>query len=138
MRRIPQINATINEANDKTRRAEAALGNAAADAKDAKAKAEEAEKIANDVQKVHETIKSWGVCFFIRKCLFMLTYGLIFVQGSAKTKADAEKAFEDTMKLDKDVDKMMDQLTAAEKELEKKKAEADTDMRMASMVGYID
>lgn len=42
------------------------------------------------------------------------------------------------MKLDEDVDKMMDQLTAAEKELEKKKAEADADMMMASMVGYID
>lgn len=57
-------------------------------------------------------------------------------QGSAKTKADAEKAFEDTMKLDGEVNGMMDQLTAAEKELEKKKAEADTDMMMASMVGH--
>uniref|UniRef100_A0A673JGZ4 Laminin subunit gamma-1 n=1 Tax=Sinocyclocheilus rhinocerous TaxID=307959 RepID=A0A673JGZ4_9TELE len=104
MRRIPEINATINEANEKTRRAEAALGNAAADAKEAKTKAEEAEKIANDVQK-----------------------------GSAKTKADAEKAFEDTMKLDGEVNNMMDQLTAAEKELEKKKAEADADMMMAAM-----
>uniref|UniRef100_A0A672Q4G9 Laminin subunit gamma-1 n=1 Tax=Sinocyclocheilus grahami TaxID=75366 RepID=A0A672Q4G9_SINGR len=104
MRRIPEINATINEANEKTRRAEVALGNAAADAKEAKTKAEEAEKIANDVQK-----------------------------GSAKTKADAEKAFEDTMKLDGEVNNMMDQLTAAEKELEKKKAEADADMMMAAM-----
>ncbi|KTF71929.1 hypothetical protein cypCar_00046011 [Cyprinus carpio] len=104
MRRIPEINATINEANEKTRRAEAALGNAAADAKEAKEKAEEAEKIANDVQK-----------------------------GSAKTKADAEKAVEDTMKLDGEVNNMMDQLTAAEKELEKKKAEADADMMMAAM-----
>lgn len=52
MRRIPEINATINEANEKTQRAEKALGNAASDAKEAKAKAEEAEKIANDVQKV--------------------------------------------------------------------------------------
>lgn len=75
MRRIPEINATINEANEKTRRAEAALGNAAADAKEAKAKAEEAEKIANDVQKVHvefqmkniTTIKSWDVCIFIKQ-----------------------------------------------------------------------
>ncbi|XP_067309567.1 laminin subunit gamma-1 [Pseudorasbora parva] len=104
MRRIPEINATINEANDKTRRAEAALGNAAADAKDAKDKAEQAEKIANDVQK-----------------------------GSAKTKAEAEKAFEDTMALDGEVNSMMDQLTAAENELQKKKAEADADMMMASM-----
>ncbi|XP_026061619.1 laminin subunit gamma-1 [Carassius auratus] len=104
MRRIPEINATINEANEKTRRAEAALGNAAADAKQAKEKAEEAEKIANDVQK-----------------------------GSAKTKVDAEKAFEDTMKLDGEVNNMMVQLTAAEKELEKKKAEADADMMMAAM-----
>ncbi|TRZ04223.1 hypothetical protein DNTS_029916, partial [Danionella cerebrum] len=104
MKRIPEINATINEANEKTRQAEAALGNAAADAKNAKAKAEEAEKIANDVQK-----------------------------GSALTKADAEKAFNDTMKLDDDVNTMMDELTAAEKELEKKKAEADADMMMASM-----
>lgn len=69
MRRIPQINATINEANDKTRRAEAALGNAAADAKDAKAKAEEAEKIANDVQKVNETIKLVYVSLSESACL---------------------------------------------------------------------
>uniref|UniRef100_A0A672NPD1 Laminin subunit gamma-1 n=1 Tax=Sinocyclocheilus grahami TaxID=75366 RepID=A0A672NPD1_SINGR len=107
MRRIPEINATINEANEKTRWAEEALGNAAADAKEAKEKAEEADKIANDVQK-----------------------------GSAKTKVDAEKAFEDTMKLDGEVNNMMNQLTAAEKELEKKKAEADADMMMAAMVGY--
>uniref|UniRef100_A0A672NHM3 Laminin subunit gamma-1 n=1 Tax=Sinocyclocheilus grahami TaxID=75366 RepID=A0A672NHM3_SINGR len=104
MRRIPEINATINEANEKTRWAEEALGNAAADAKEAKEKAEEADKIANDVQK-----------------------------GSAKTKVDAEKAFEDTMKLDGEVNNMMNQLTAAEKELEKKKAEADADMMMAAM-----
>ncbi|KAA0719380.1 Laminin subunit gamma-1 [Triplophysa tibetana] len=104
MRRIPEINATINEANEKTQRAEAALGNAANDAKEAKAKAEEAEKIANDVQK-----------------------------GSAKTKEDAEKAFEDTMKLDGEVNGMMDQLAAAEKELEEKKKEADNDMMMANM-----
>ncbi len=40
------------------------------------------------------------------------------------------------MKLDGEVNNMMDQLTAAEKELEKKKAEADADMMMAAMVGY--
>lgn len=57
-------------------------------------------------------------------------------QGSAKTKADAEKAFEDTMRLDGEVNDMMDQLTAAERELEKKKAEAVVDMMMATMVGY--
>uniref|UniRef100_A0A8C2HI91 Laminin, gamma 1 n=1 Tax=Cyprinus carpio TaxID=7962 RepID=A0A8C2HI91_CYPCA len=100
IRRIPEINATINEANEKTRRAESALGNAATDAKEAKTKAEEAEKIAKDVQKVH---------------------------------TDAEKAFEDTKILDGKVNDMMDQLTAAEKELEKKKAEADADMMMAAM-----
>lgn len=52
LKRIPEINATINMANEKTRQAEAALGNAAADAKEAKTKAEEAEKIAANVQKV--------------------------------------------------------------------------------------
>lgn len=40
------------------------------------------------------------------------------------------------MKLDGEVNNMMDQLTAAEKELEKKKAEADADMMMASMVHF--
>ncbi|XP_022533612.2 laminin subunit gamma-1 [Astyanax mexicanus] len=104
MKRIPEIKAIINAANDKTRQADAALGNAAADAKDAKSKAEEAEKIASNVQK-----------------------------GSAKTKADAEKAFEDTMKLDQEVNDMMKQLAAAEKELGEKKKEADNDMMMASM-----
>uniref|UniRef100_A0A8C7W261 Laminin, gamma 1 n=1 Tax=Oncorhynchus mykiss TaxID=8022 RepID=A0A8C7W261_ONCMY len=104
MKRIPEINATIIAANEKTKQAEGALGNAAADAKEAKSKAEEAEKIASAVQK-----------------------------GSAKTKADAEKAFEDTMMLDGEVNGMMDQLSAAEAELAKKKAEADQDMMMASM-----
>lgn len=57
------------------------------------------------------------------------------VQGSAKTKEDAEKALQDTTKLDDEVNDMMDQLTAAEEELAKKKAEADQDMMMAGMVG---
>lgn len=52
MKKIPGINATIMAANEKTRQAEAALGNAAADAKEAKNKAEEAERIASNVQKV--------------------------------------------------------------------------------------
>lgn len=39
-------------ANEKTKQAEAALGNAAADAREAKKKAEDAERIASDVQKV--------------------------------------------------------------------------------------
>lgn len=38
------------------------------------------------------------------------------------------------MKLDNEVNAMLNQLSAAEKELEKKKAEADQDMMMASMV----
>uniref|UniRef100_A0A668A017 Laminin subunit gamma-1 n=1 Tax=Myripristis murdjan TaxID=586833 RepID=A0A668A017_9TELE len=101
LKKIPAINATINEANEKTRQAEAALGNATADAREAKAKAEEAEKIAS--------------------------------AGSAQTKQDAEKAFEDTEKLDGDVNSMMDQLSAAEDQLARKKAEADQDMMMAGM-----
>lgn len=52
MKKIPLINATIQAANEKTRQAEAALGNAAADAREAKTKAEEAERIASNVQKV--------------------------------------------------------------------------------------
>ncbi|KAJ8274539.1 hypothetical protein COCON_G00091640 [Conger conger] len=104
MKKIPEINATIIAANDKTKLAEAALGNAASDAREAKKKAEDAEKIAGDVQ-----------------------------TSAANTKKDAEKAFEDTMKLDGEVNGMMDQLTAAEKELAKKKQEADNDMMMANM-----
>ncbi|TMS01279.1 Laminin subunit gamma-1 [Larimichthys crocea] len=104
MKKIPAINATIMAANEKTRQAEAALGNAAADAKEAKMKAEDAERIASNVQK-----------------------------GSAKTKEDAEKAFQDTNKLDDEVGNMMDQLSAAEQELAKKKADADQDMMMAGM-----
>lgn len=104
MRKIPLINATIIAANDKTRQAEAALGNAASDARQAKAKAEEAEKIASTVQK-----------------------------GSAQTKMDAEKAFQETTELEKEVDTMMDQLTTAEGQLARKKAEADQDMMMAAM-----
>lgn len=52
MKKIPFINATIIAANEKTRQAEAALGNAAADAREAKTKAEEAERIASNIQKV--------------------------------------------------------------------------------------
>uniref|UniRef100_A0A8D0DGP9 Laminin, gamma 1 n=1 Tax=Sander lucioperca TaxID=283035 RepID=A0A8D0DGP9_SANLU len=104
LKKIPAINATIAAANQKTKQAEAALGNAAADAREAKNKAEEAEKIASNVQK-----------------------------GSAKTKADAEKAFQDTNALDNEVDDMMDQLDDAERLLARKKAEADRDMMMAGM-----
>uniref|UniRef100_A0AAV2JVQ6 Laminin subunit gamma-1 n=1 Tax=Knipowitschia caucasica TaxID=637954 RepID=A0AAV2JVQ6_KNICA len=104
LKRIPSINATIIAANEKTRQAEAALGNASSDAKEAKSKAEEAEKIASKVQK-----------------------------GSAKTKVEAEKAFEETQKLDSEVTDMMEQLTTAEQELSKKKADADNDMMMAVM-----
>lgn len=52
MKKIPVINATIMAANEKTRQAKEALGNAASDAGEAKRKAEEAEKIAGNVQKV--------------------------------------------------------------------------------------
>lgn len=52
LRRIPAINQTIIEANEKTREAQLALGNAAADATEAKSKAHEAERIASAVQKV--------------------------------------------------------------------------------------
>uniref|UniRef100_A0A3P8WAY1 Laminin, gamma 1 n=2 Tax=Cynoglossus semilaevis TaxID=244447 RepID=A0A3P8WAY1_CYNSE len=104
MKKIPAINATIMAANQKTRQAEAALGNATADAREAKNKAEEAERIASNVQK-----------------------------GSAQTKADAEKAFQDANKLDDEVDDMLEQLSSAEQELARKKAEADQDMMMAGM-----
>lgn len=52
MQKIPSINATIQAANQKSRQAEVALGNASQDAREAKAKAEEAERIASNVQKV--------------------------------------------------------------------------------------
>lgn len=61
LKRIPEIEATINAANEKTRQAETALGNAAADAKQAKSKAEEAEKIAANVQKVSTTGRTRAV-----------------------------------------------------------------------------
>lgn len=60
MKKIPAINATIMAANEKTRQAEAALGNAAADAREAKNKAEEAERIASNVQKVRQ--EQSGTC----------------------------------------------------------------------------
>lgn len=56
MKKIPHINATIQAANEKTRQAEAELGNAAADALEAKTKAEEAQRIASNVQKVERTL----------------------------------------------------------------------------------
>uniref|UniRef100_A0A3Q0T4A4 Laminin, gamma 1 n=1 Tax=Amphilophus citrinellus TaxID=61819 RepID=A0A3Q0T4A4_AMPCI len=105
LKKIPAINATIMAAIEKTRQAEAALGNAAADAREAKKKAEDAERIASNVQKVN----------------------------SAMTKEEAEKAFQDTSKLDNEVSDLMSQLTAAERELKEKKAQADQDMMMAGM-----
>lgn len=60
MKKIPAINTTIIAANEKTRQAEAALGNAATDAREAKMKAEEAEKIATNVQKVKPPLPSAG------------------------------------------------------------------------------
>lgn len=65
---------------------------------------------------------------------YLLNTSMAPPQGSAKTKQDAERAYEDTTRLDKQVDDMMDQLSGAEAELAKKKAEADSDMMMASMV----
>ncbi len=64
----------------------------------------------------------------------LLTVNNLSSQGSAKTKEDAEKAFQDTNKLDNEVNDMMDQLSAAEQELARKKAEAEQDMMMAGMV----
>lgn len=57
-----------------------------------------------------------------------------FSKDSAKTKEDAEKALQDTNKLDNEVNDMMDQLSSAEEELKRKKAEADQDMMMAGKV----
>ncbi len=135
MKKIPAINATIMAAKEKTKQAEAALGNAAADAKEAKNKAEEAERIASNVQKVQMTCGvQWTGNMFIRSQMILLTVNQTCAQGSAKTKEDAEKAFQDTSKLDSEVSDMMDQLSAAEQELARKKAEADQDMMMAGMV----
>lgn len=64
-----------------------------------------------------------------------MTTRVLCAQGSAKTKEDAEKAFQDTNKLDNEVNDLMDQLSAAEQDLARKKAEADQDMMMAGMVG---
>lgn len=66
LRRIPAINQTIFEANEKTREAQLALGNAAADATEAKNKAHEAERIASAVQQVCAPLletKSSLMCF---------------------------------------------------------------------------
>ncbi|MED6278904.1 hypothetical protein CHARACLAT_028835 [Characodon lateralis] len=75
MKKIPNINATIIAANEKTRQAEEALGNAAADARDAKKKAEDAERIADNVQKVNQhilLIYEWFDPSYPTHCLFTL------------------------------------------------------------------
>ncbi|KAM9326705.1 laminin subunit gamma-1 [Gastrophryne carolinensis] len=104
LQRIPIITQTIAEANNKTRQAESALGNANADARGAKSKAEEAEKIANAVQK-----------------------------NAAAAKADADKTYKDVTDLDGELQDMLRQLQDAENQLAKKQAEADSDMDMANM-----
>ncbi|XP_013970599.2 laminin subunit gamma-1 [Canis lupus familiaris] len=104
LRRIPAINQTIIEANEKTREAQLALGNAAADATEAKSKAHEAERIASAVQK-----------------------------NATSTKAEAERTFAEVTDLDNEVNNMLKQLQEAEKELKKKQDDADQDMMMAGM-----
>lgn len=132
MKKIPIINATIMAANEKTRQAEEALGNAAGDAREAKSKAEDAERIASNVQKVKRRL----VIGLRQLAGFspLTVIKLVSSQGSAKTKEEAEKAFQDTTNLDNEVNDLMAQLTDAEKELEEKKAQADQDMMMAGMV----
>ncbi|KAL8178112.1 UNVERIFIED_CONTAM: Laminin subunit gamma-1 [Gekko kuhli] len=104
LKKIPAITQTIAEANNKTRQAELALGNAAADAREAKNRADDAEKIANSVQK-----------------------------NAATAKADADKTFSTVTDLDKEMDDMLQQLHEAEEELRKKQDSADQDMMMAGM-----
>lgn len=60
LKKIPAISQTIAEANNKTQQAELALGNAAADTREAKARADDAEKIASSVQKVGLRL-CWGL-----------------------------------------------------------------------------
>ncbi|XP_011359503.1 laminin subunit gamma-1 isoform X1 [Pteropus vampyrus] len=104
LKRIPAINRTIAEANEKTAEARLALGNAAADATEAQAKAHEAERIASAVQK-----------------------------NATSTKAEAERTFAEVTDLDNEVNNMLRQLQEAEKELKKKQDDADQDMMMAGM-----
>uniref|UniRef100_A0A8C0WK76 Laminin subunit gamma-1 n=1 Tax=Castor canadensis TaxID=51338 RepID=A0A8C0WK76_CASCN len=104
LKRIPAINRTIAEANEKTREAQLALGNAAADATEAKNKAHEAERIASAVQK-----------------------------NATSTKAEAERTFAEVTDLDNEVNSMLRQLQEAEKELKRKQDDADQDMMMAGM-----
>ncbi|KFR14673.1 Laminin subunit gamma-1, partial [Opisthocomus hoazin] len=104
LKKIPAITQTIAEANNKTRQAELALGNAAADAREAKTKAGDAEKIARSVQK-----------------------------SAASTRAEADKTFADVTELAREVDDMMKQLQDAEKELKRKQDDAEQDMMMAGM-----
>lgn len=104
LRRIPAINRTIAEANEKTREAQLALGNAAADATEAKNKAHEAERIASAVQK-----------------------------NATSIKADAERTFAEVTDLDGEVNTMLRQLEEAENELKRKQDDADQDMMMAGM-----
>ncbi|KAM4642244.1 laminin subunit gamma-1 [Discoglossus pictus] len=104
LRKIPMITQTIAEANNKTRQAESALGNANADARGAKSKAEEAEKIANTVQK-----------------------------NAATAKEEADNTFKEITDLDAELQEMLRQLQDAENQLKKKQTEADQDMMMAGM-----
>lgn len=77
MKKIPAINATIIAANDKTRQAEAALGNAAADARQAKTNAEDAEKIASKVQKVKPAAPCTGNWKLVSTYWFLLNCNVL-------------------------------------------------------------
>lgn len=57
-----------------------------------------------------------------------------WLQSAAATRAEADKTFADVTGLAREVDDMMKQLQDAEKELKRKQADADQDMRMANEV----
>lgn len=60
-----------------------------------------------------------------------------WLQSAAATRAEADKTFADVTGLAKEVDDMMKQLQDAEKELKRKQADAEQDMRMAGEVSSV-
>ncbi|KAG6930808.1 laminin subunit gamma 2 [Chelydra serpentina] len=106
MRRLPLINNMVTNANDKTRRAEGALGSAATDAKTARSMAIEAKEITGGIQ-----------------------------QEIRRLNSEANRTADGVLALEKGVLALLDEAREAERKLTRKALEIDMDATAAQRTG---
>uniref|UniRef100_A0A452J151 Uncharacterized protein n=1 Tax=Gopherus agassizii TaxID=38772 RepID=A0A452J151_9SAUR len=106
MRRLPLISNMVTNANDKTRRAEGALGSAATDAKTARSMAGEAKEITGGIQ-----------------------------QEIRRLNLEANRTADGVLALEKGVITLLNEAREAERELTRKALEVDMDATTAQKTG---